>query len=96
MTLTFGGLTTAHAWRLFTTATRTYFLSAFFWSLLEKPCWQVLRWRPGTGYDEPEVVATFVPDKYCLIHSFSVTQKNVVFLCSPFILSLRERTPKDD
>jgi hypothetical protein len=51
---------------------------------------QVLRWRPGSGYDDPEVVATFVPDKHCLIHSFAITQAHVIFLCSPLTLTLRK------
>ena len=51
------------------------------------PPWvEVLRYKPESTYQTPEVIAKFKPSKFSYIHSFSVTENYVVFLFYPVII----------
>ena len=48
------------------------------------PPWvEVLRYRPESTFQTPEVIATFKPTKFSYMHSFSITEHFAVFLFYP-------------
>ena len=48
----------------------------------------VLRWRPGDGYNDAEVIATFLPDKLSVVHSFSITENFAIFFFTPLVMEV--------
>ena len=48
----------------------------------------VLRWRPGDGYNDAEVVASFLPDKVSVMHCFSITENFVIFFFTPLVMKV--------
>merc|ERR1719481_713867 len=50
------------------------------------PWVDVMRYRPGDSYQEPQTITTMPLNKFSYIHSFSVTQKYIVFMFYPVIL----------
>jgi len=51
------------------------------------PPWvEVLRYRPESTFQSPDLVATFKPSKFSYIHSFSITENYAVFLFYPVVI----------
>ena len=48
----------------------------------------VLRWRPGDGYNDAELIASFIPDKVSVVHSFSITENFVIFFFTPLVMKV--------
>jgi len=48
----------------------------------------VLRWRPGDGYNDAELITSFLPNKISVIHSFSVTENFVIFFFTPLVMQV--------
>ena len=48
----------------------------------------VLRWRPGDGYNDAELIASFIPDKVSVMHSFSITENFVIFFFTPLVMKV--------
>ena len=46
----------------------------------------VLRWRPGDGYNDAEVITSFLPDKLSVVHSFSIIENFVIFFFTPLTM----------
>ena len=54
---------------------------------LTGPPWvEVLRYRPESSFQSPDVVATFKPTKFSYIHSFSITEQFAVFFFYPVVI----------
>ena len=50
------------------------------------PWMEVLRYRPESSFQSPDVVAKLKPPKFSYIHSFSITENYAVFLFYPVII----------
>merc|ERR1712179_279007 len=48
----------------------------------------VLRWRPGDGYNDAEIITSFLPDKISVVHSFSITENFVIFFFTPLVMQV--------
>ena len=47
-----------------------------------------------SGYNDAEVVASFLPDKVSVLHSFSITENFVIFFFTPLIMKV-SKTQKE-
>ena len=55
----------------------------------------VLRWKPGDGYNDAEIIASFLPDKISVVHSFSITDNFVVFYFTPLVMEVSKKLEMD-
>jgi len=59
------------------------------------PWVEVLRYRPESTFQTPEIIASFKPTKFSYIHSFSITENYAVFLFYPVVIDPK-KVPKSN
>ena len=74
----------AHWMREVGTDNSIYF--SFKQGLTGQPWMEVVRYRPESSFQSPDIIATLTPTKFSYIHSFSITQNYAVFLFYPVVI----------
>ena len=74
----------AHWMREVGTDNSIYF--SFKQGLTGDPWMEVVRYRPESSFQSPDIIATLTPTKFSYIHSFSITENYAVFFFYPVII----------
>jgi len=55
-----------------------------------KPYVEVQRYHPHQTFENPEIITTFIPQKFSYVHSFSITDEFAIFFFYPVIINSKK------